>query len=159
MNDNNAMICIFWIISSWFINFTCYFSDSIQQLCQLSRYRGESIGQVQQRNYGSTPSEACLEAVHPYFEAPKTYRQVEGNPAHYQRVLLKSTANEVKSNVHYYKMAWLYVNPSSWCNQETLVGYDWEKTEVAVDILLSDYFCSRNLCFSSGLLSRSHYGI
>ena len=76
------------------------FSDSIQQLCQLSRYRGESIGQVQQRNYGSTPSEACLEAVHPYFEAPKTYRQVEGNPAHYQRVLLKSTANEVKSNFH-----------------------------------------------------------
>lgn len=72
---------------------------SIQQLCQLSRYRGESIGQVQQRNYGSTPSEACLEAVHPYFEAPKTYRQVEGNPAHDQRVLLKSTANEVKQRL------------------------------------------------------------
>ena len=94
--DNFIMVHQFYLL---------FFSDSIQQLCQLSRYRGESIGQVQQRNYGSTPSEACLEAVHPYFEAPKTYRQVEGNPAHYQRVLLKSTANEVKSNVHYHKMA------------------------------------------------------
>merc|ERR1739838_661923 len=69
---------------------------SIQQLCQLSWYRGESIGQVQQRNNGCTPSKACLETVHTNFETPKANRRVESNFAHHQRIVLQFTANEVR---------------------------------------------------------------
>merc|ERR1711997_1118912 len=41
---------------------------SIQQLCQLFGYRGESVGQVQQRNDCRAPSKAGLETVHADFE-------------------------------------------------------------------------------------------
>ena len=47
------------------------FIDSIQQLCQLSWYCGESVRQVQQRNNGCTPSKACLETVNKNFKAPE----------------------------------------------------------------------------------------
>ena len=39
-------------------------TDSIEQLCRLSRNRGQPVGQVQQRMYGSSPTKAGLEIVH-----------------------------------------------------------------------------------------------
>ena len=55
-------------VSSNYINI--FVSDSIQQLCQLFGYRGESIGQVQQRNDCGASSKVGLEAIHSDFETP-----------------------------------------------------------------------------------------
>ena len=87
--------CLFTLMSAVCLHFIFLFLDSIQQLCQLSWYCGESVGQVQQRNNGCTPSKACLETVNKNFKAPEANWQVKGNPAHYQRIVLQFTANEV----------------------------------------------------------------
>ena len=69
--------------------------DSIKQLCRLPWNRGQPVGQVQQRMYGRSPTKAGLETVHQDLETLEADRQVEGNLAYHQRIVLKLAAHEV----------------------------------------------------------------
>merc|ERR1712029_808070 len=51
---------------------------------------------VQQRMYGRSPTKAGLETVHQDLETLEADRQVEGNLAYHQRIVLKLAAHEVE---------------------------------------------------------------